>query len=201
MNVRYWARHPWILGRRIYYYFYEHSHPEEPFLAPAAVRFLDENLSRTGRGLEWGSGRSTPWFAVRLGQLVAVEHDEVWYRDISSRLETSSMRNVDYRLIPLDHPVHEPTQPRYERVPGYVACIREFADESFDFVVVDGHYRQACVLEALSKLKPGGLLLVDDTNWLRLQDWQVPPEWPIVHQSTKINTVTTIWKKPGQPAS
>jgi hypothetical protein len=49
---------------------------------------------------------------------------------------------------------------------------------------------------ALAKLKPGGLLLVDDTNWLPLSEWGVPTTWQLVHQSTKINTVTSIWRKP-----
>jgi hypothetical protein len=51
-------------------------------------------------------------------------------------------------------------------------------------------------------LKHGGLLLVDDTNWLPMEEWGVPATWPIVHQSMKINTVTSIWRRPSlQPES
>src|SRR5688572_32091687 len=72
MNIRYWLRHPDRFVRRVWHYFYEIRHPDEPFLAPAAVRFLDRNLARDGAGLEWGSGRSTAWFAQRLATLVTV---------------------------------------------------------------------------------------------------------------------------------
>jgi hypothetical protein len=96
----------------------------------------------------------------------------------------------------LDHPREEPTRPHYEQVPRYVSVIDEFPDESLDFVLVDGHYRQACVLAALSKLRPGGLLAVDNTDWLPDDLWGVPAAWPLVHRSANVVTVTTVWRKP-----
>jgi hypothetical protein len=196
MNVRYWLSHPLKFGRRIWHFFYEKAHPHEPFLAPAAIRFLDAALPREGIGLEWGSGRSTQWFARRLRQLVVVEHDSNWYEDVSAQLGGAAIRNVDYRLIPLEHPSEAPTKPLYDPMPLYASFVQEFPDAHFDFIEVDGHYRQACVVEALAKVKPGGLLLVDDTNWLPLEEWGVPQSWALVHQSVKINTVTSIWQRP-----
>jgi|SRR6185312_521825 len=196
MNVRYWTRHPLRFLRRVWYFFYERAHPTEPFVAPGAIRFLDTALPRQGIGLEWGSGRSTQWFAQRLGRLVVVEHDGAWYEQVRRQLREAGIGNVDYRLIPLDHPPQEPTRPVYDPIPRYVALADEFPDAYFDFVEVDGHYRQACVRAALDKVKPGGLLLVDDTNWLPLVEWGVPAAWKIVHQSVKINTVTSVWQRP-----
>ena len=200
MNLRYWLRHPLRLPRRLWYFAYEQTHPEEPFLAPAALRFLDAALPRDGVGLEWGSGRSTRWFARRLGRLVTVEHDPGWFAGVSRQLEQSALRHVDYRLIALEHPIDEPTRPVYDPVPRYVSFVDEFPDDHFDFIEVDGHYRQACVAQGRQKLKPGGLLLVDDTNWLPIEAWGVPPAWHLVHQSVKINTTTSIWRRPpGNP--
>jgi SAM-dependent methyltransferase len=195
MNVRYWLSHPLGFVRRAWYFVYDKAHPEEPFLAPAAVRFLDARLPRDGAGLEWGSGRSTRWLARRLRHVVAVEHDPQWCETVSEQLEIAGLRNVDYRLIPLEHPVHEPTRPLYDPLPRYVSFVDEFPDQHFDFIEVDGHYRQACVLAGLSKLKVGGLLLIDDTNWLPIEQWGVPSTFLLVHQSVKINTVTSIWER------
>jgi SAM-dependent methyltransferase len=195
MNFGYWMQHPILFSRRVWHYFYERSHQTEPFLAPAAVRFLDTSLPREGIGLEWGSGRSTQWLAKRLNRLVAVEHDSSWYNQVLKQLKESALDNVDYRLIPLEHLSEEPTQPKYDPVPRYVGFVEEFPDSYFDFIEIDGHYRQACVLAALQKLKLGGFLLVDDTNWIPIEEWGVPKTWPIVHQSIKINTVTSIWKR------
>ncbi len=196
MNLAYWLTHPLGLARRIWYFAYERLHPDEPFLAPAAVRFLDAALPRQGIGLEWGSGRSTRWLARRLRHLVAVEHDPRWRDEVREQLEQAGLHNVDYRLIPLEHPIDEPTRPRYDPMPRYASFVDEFPDGYFDFIEVDGHYRQACIVMGLPKLKPGGLLLVDDTSWLPLAAWGVPETWPLLHQSVKINTVTSIWQRP-----
>jgi SAM-dependent methyltransferase len=196
LNLRYWVRHPLRFVRRVWYFFYERTHLDEPFLAPGAIRFLDEALPRDGVGLEWGSGRSTQWFSKRLRRVVAVEHDPSWYEQLVQQFKQMGIDNVDYRLIPLEHPPEVPTLAVYNPTPRYIAMAEEFPDEFFDFIEIDGHYRQACVPFALRKLKRGGLLLIDDTNWLPLADWGVPAAWPIVHQSIKINTVTSIWRKP-----
>jgi hypothetical protein len=46
----------------------------------------------------------------------------------------------------------------------YVAAITEVPDGSLDIVIVDGICRLDCVRKATSKLRPGGLLVVDDTD-------------------------------------
>jgi predicted O-methyltransferase YrrM len=163
MNTRYWTRHPLMLIRRAWYVGYERLHPKTPFLAPAAVRFLDRRLPRAGIGLEWGSGRSTRWLARRLAWLVSIEYDDRWHAIVAQQLAEEGLSNVDLRLVPLDHPLNEPTRPAYDPLPRYVALANAFPDGHFDFIEVDGHYRQACVAAAVEKLKPGGLLLIVDT--------------------------------------
>jgi hypothetical protein len=106
------------------------------------------------------------------------------------------MDNVDYRHLALDHPPDAPTQPVYAVQPAYVRACDELPDESLGLVVIDGHYRQACVLSCLKKLCAGGLLLIDNSNRLRLDEWGVPSSWTIVHQSRNVRTETTIWRKP-----
>ena len=146
--------------------------------------------------LEWGSGRSTRWYANLLGKLTSIEHHEGWYNTVSKQLTDDEVRNVDYRLIKLDHPESEPCLIRYQTLPSYVAVGKEFSPDTLDFIVIDGHYRQTCVTIAIGILKSGGLLLIDNSNWMPLEDWGVPEEWPIVHRSSGFYGETTIWKKP-----
>ena len=186
---------PVYLARRLSYGFYELRHPDEPWMAQGAVRFCSERLTGEQVGLEWGSGRSTAWFARRLKSLTSVEHDEEWHSRVSRRLSERGIENVDYRYVPLEHDAAEPTTPYYETCPAYVRVAREFADESLDLVIVDGHYRQACVLEALPKLKSGGWMLVDNSNWLTLEEWHIPAGWPVLHRSSNVKSETTIWQK------
>jgi hypothetical protein len=195
MKLKYLFQPIYVI-RRARYKCYELCHPGRPWIAKRAVQFCDEYLSKEHIGLEWGSGRSTIYFGQRLKTLLSIEHNPSWYSTIKGQLEEKGYVHIDYRYVPLDHDPGEPTIPHYKNLPKYVRVAEEFRDETLDFVVVDGHYRQACILAVLPKLKSGGLLLVDNTNWLPLAEWQVPPSWPVVHQSTYIMTETTIWQKP-----
>jgi len=187
---------PVYLLRRVAYKFYELRRPDEPWLSQDAIRCCAALLNQEMVGLEWGSGRSTAWFARRLKHLHSIEHEKGWHEKIRERLKEFGVSNVSYRYIPLDHDPNLPTVPRYEVPPAYVSVINEFAEEYFDMVIVDGHYRQACILAALPKLKAGGYLLVDNTNWLPLSEWNIPPDWKLVHRSSNVMTETSIWQKP-----
>lgn len=195
-NISHYLTHPVFTARRIAYKLYEWSHPHEPWIAQGAVRFCAKHLRANMRGLEWGSGRSTAWFAKRLLHLVSVEHHDEWHKKVSKDLLGQGVTNVDYRLVSLNHPVTAPTVPHYEVIPDYVNVINEFVDESFDLVIVDGHYRQACVLAAMPKLKHGGYLLLDNSNWLPRSEWHIDSRWTMVHRSDNVMTETTVWQKP-----
>lgn len=192
--IRWYFRRPLDLLRLMAYKVYELSHPGEPWITPGSVRFCEQVLTKQMIGLEWGSGRSTRWFGKRLKRLVSIEHDPSWFSRVSKELGSESQ--IDLRLIPLDHDLKEPTLAVYPETPRYVRVVEEFADKSLDFVVIDGHYRQACVLAVLSKVKPGGFLLIDNTNWMKLEEWGVPQDWTVVHQSRNFMTETTIWRYP-----
>jgi hypothetical protein len=172
-------------------------HPGDPWLTRESVRFCQEHLTSEMVGLEWGSGRSTVWFAGRLRKLTSVEHDREWCNRVVRDLSKKNLHHATCLFVPLDHDPSEPTRPIYNPVPRYVAVAQKFVDVSLDFVVVDGHYRQACIRAALPKLKSGGLLLVDNTNWLPHAAWGIPEEWLVVHCSTNImRDETTLWRKP-----
>ena len=46
-------RGPVYIARRINYKLYERRHPDEPWLAQDAVRYVDHELRREGSGFEW----------------------------------------------------------------------------------------------------------------------------------------------------
>ncbi|MCA1833877.1 MAG: class I SAM-dependent methyltransferase [Actinomycetota bacterium] len=196
-GAAFYVRHPLVLVARLWSGLYHRRHPGMPWLAPGAITFCEHHLTREMRALEWGSGRSTTWFATRLGSLTSVEHDPAWHEIVAGNIVRNDLSNVDLRLVPLDpHPVEPPVAHRGWGS-AYVKVADGFEDESLDFVVVDGAYRMACILAAAPKLKHGGLLLVDDTRSVpSLSDWPVPPDWPVAYQSKTLVTQTTIWRKP-----
>lgn len=184
-------RDPVWLVRRAGNKILERLRPNDPWLSPGAIRYLDGVLRPDWRGFEWGSGRSTRWFGQRIGHLTSIEHDEAWYGTVSARV--TDMANVDLRLVPLDHPPLETGELHYDPLPAYVAAVEEVADGGLDVVLVDGAYRQPCVAAALPKLRPGGLLVIDNTDWLPIEQWGVPAGWTIAHQSRNVMTQTTVW--------
>jgi predicted O-methyltransferase YrrM len=46
----------------------------------------------------------------------------------------------------------------------YINAITSIEDNSLDFVLVDGKQRAQCALASLMKLRPGGILIVDDVH-------------------------------------
>ena len=196
MRLGYWVRHPRRLLSRIRYWWWERRNPDKPWLTPGAVAFLESRLKNDMSALELGSGRSTLWYASKVGRLLSVEHHAGWYESVNSELVRHDLRNVDYRYVPLDHPESDPERFEYNLLPAYVAVVADCLDESLDFVVVDGHYRSTCIMAALSKIKPGGLLLVDDANMWPDNEPPVPCEWPEVSRKTNGIKFTVIWRKP-----
>jgi hypothetical protein len=194
LNLGYWLRHPHQLPARIAYWAWERRNPDKPWLCAGTVAFFERTLRPDMRALEFGSGRSTTWFAQRVGHLTSIEHDPDWHARVRQLLFHAGIQNVDYQLIAAEHD-QEPAV--YQSLPRYVAALHEFPDNSLDLVIVDGHYRTACIREALPKLKPGGMILVDDCNmWLARRDIPVPMAWQQVDESRNGLKWAGVWAKP-----
>ncbi|HUN36327.1 MAG TPA: class I SAM-dependent methyltransferase [Trebonia sp.] len=138
---------------------YERAHPDAPWLTPAAIRLLSTLLRPTDRGAEFGSGRSTSWFAARVAALTSVEHDPRWHEAVTAVLNDRGLCNVEYILATEDQPLDRGGESAYAR------AALAFPDTSLDFALVDGHYRDYSAKFIMPKLKPGGMLIIDNVNW------------------------------------
>lgn len=146
--VKHWT--PRYLFDRFELALYKRAHPDVPWLTPTMVEVLTSWLKPDDIGLEWGSGRSTLWFARKVGRLISVEHTESWYQKIKSRIEDDGFSHVEYHL-------------RKDKQ-SYVAVTEAIPAESLDFCLVDGLARDACAVASLPLIKPGGLIIVDDNQ-------------------------------------
>jgi predicted O-methyltransferase YrrM len=135
---------------------YRQAHPDLPWLSPQSVEVLSEALTWNDVGLEYGSGRSTLWFARQVGFLTSVEHNIEWHRRVSAQVRQAGLANVTCLLI-----LKEADDVLY---PAYARAAERFADGSLDFILVDGIYRDACANAALPKLRSGGLFILDDAH-------------------------------------
>ena len=144
---------------RLKLFLYELMHPEHPWLTQQANEILLSCLRKTDVGLEWGSGRSTIWFAQRVSNLTSVEHDPIWYEKVKEDLLKNNLTNT--KLYCYESSLKEKSP---KNIP-YVNVVDNFPDDSLDFALVDGLFRDECTFRVLKKLKPGGLLIVDNINW------------------------------------
>jgi predicted O-methyltransferase YrrM len=127
-----------------------------------------------------------------------LEHDKVWHQKVKAMLDESGIRNVDYRCL---------------LEPDYVETIASLQSASLDYALIDGIERGLCALYTLDKLRPSGILIVDNANWFIPARTHSPssvtapadPTWKRIIEQTSTwrriwtsngVTDTAIWIKP-----
>lgn len=125
-----------------------------PWLIMSAVDYLDELIKPSFSVFEWGSGASTVWLAKKVSQVTSVEHTKKWYERLSKRLEEEGLANVTLHFLPMDK---------------YVEAILGYPDDAFDLIMIDGRQRVRCIESARLRLKPSGILVLDNAERARYQ--------------------------------
>lgn len=187
-----------------------------PWMTFSAIDFLDARLSKNDKVFEYGTGGSTIFFAERVNTVVSIEHDLEWLDLVMQTLNFRNIANVNATCIKGESLTnHTKTkindsdyQYCYSTKTGlyfnqYVNQINNYPDDYFDWVVIDGRARPSCIKEAISKVKPGKYLLIDNSerahyqpainNFLEAWD-RTTFEGPTPY--LKWFTQTSIWKKP-----
>lgn len=150
---------PKYFVRRLLQWQFERANPNAPWLNESAVRLLESWLRPTDSGIEWGSGRSTLWLAERVEKLLSIENDQSWYEQVTMKLSKAGLSHkVDYRYVPCTDEYSE--QDGHD----FVTVGEQWQDSMADFVLVDGFMRMCCTRIAMRKLRPGGLLVLDNAN-------------------------------------
>lgn len=145
---------PIYIYNRIKYSLYKKRYPSHPWLTQTSIQVLDSWLKPIDIGFEWGCGRSTLWFAKKVDHLTSIEHDELWYSRVNEILSAKQILNV--RLLLRSKSGGQSSD--------YVQAIGHIPDNSLDFILVDGRQRMLCLHASLEKLRPGGLLALDNAE-------------------------------------
>ncbi len=94
---------------------------------------------------EYGSGNSTVYWSRVAQRVHAVEHNQTWYHSLKAQWGT----RFELILRPAE---------------AYAQAIHEI-DAPFDVIIVDGIDRYDCAAQAVPKLKPGGMIILDNSDW------------------------------------
>lgn len=171
-----------------------------PWLTPESINFLQDYLLqiKNPKILEFGSGCSTAFFSKYLGehgQLFSIEHNPVWFEHVQAYLLSNQLESqVDLRLIKSD----------------CAQVCTKFDANYFDLVFIDAKDRMACLQAAREIVKPGGILMLDDSQMRTKYQVanQIMYDWPKVElvgiKSNPLDltapaqpSATTWWVKPG----
>lgn len=147
-------------------------HPNDPWLTREAISFFDGYLRSDMCGFEFGSGRSTRWLARRMARLISIEDDPSWFQRVRRDVENL---NVDYRFASTAAGCRE-----------YVSQLLAFPDATFDLILIDGSCRDRCISAAATKIKPGGIVVLDNADEIR----DVQP----LQQFDKYSTNNGVWR-------
>lgn len=161
-----------------------------PWYTFHAITHLRTRLSPEMSVFEYGCGSSTLFFTQRCGEVQSIDHNVEWCAKVAKRLGEAGLAykavlhcvqtEDESRLRP------DPLHPDCYYSKGwkcwfekYAKIIRDFADGSFDVISVDGGARNSCIKEAIPKLKPGGLLILDNSERPRYAQGValIPQEW------------------------
>jgi hypothetical protein len=140
-----------------------------PMMTFDAIAWLSAYLRPEMHVFEYGSGGSTVFFTSRVDRLVSIEHDPEWYSRTKDRIGTVTLDRLTYVLQPPE-PGSEggfgSTDDRYDGMnfAAYVRTIDDYPDAGFDLVSVDGRARSACLTRAVQKVRPGGFVLLDNSD-------------------------------------
>jgi len=183
-----------------------------PWVTFDSLRRLGALVRPGFRVLEYGLGGSTRYFLNKGCVLHSVEHDPEWFarvRGLVGEREAWTPVLVEPEPCALGgDPGCRSESAGYENLSfsRYVGVIESLADRSFDLVLVDGRARVPVALKAAAKVKPGGILILDNAERIRYrpihqyfarEEWRqerFPGPGPYVwHEFWE----TCLWIRPG----
>ncbi len=118
---------------------------------------------------EFGSGASTIWLARRAAKVTSVEDDHDFFKTVSE-IKPS---NVNYHLHQADTAFDAKYEAsrhdlRGQSYKNYVTALTSNR-ELHDLIIIDGRCRQRCMEIAPLHLKPGGAILLDNSDMARFR--------------------------------
>lgn len=117
-----------------------------PWYTYPAIDFLNKYDFCDARVFEYGSGNSTLYWAKKCKQIISIEDDLKWFNSIKNKIRT--YKNARLMFPKEDYPGS------INKVPG-----------KFDIIIIDGSQRPECAKYVLGKLKVGGIVILDNSNW------------------------------------
>lgn len=144
-----------------------------PWFTYPSIDFLKERLNNELKIFEFGSGNSTLFFLKRVKEIHSAEHVRDWYEKLSK----FNIENGEIIFVKSESPSQ------------YLETLRK-SNQKFDIIIIDGIYRNECLVESINHLSEFGVIILDDSerkeyivgireiennNYRRLDFWGISP--------------------------
>ena len=117
-----------------------------PLYTYPAIEYLTQFDFSAKRVFEFGAGGSTIFWMKRASEVISVENNPDWVRELTPRLSA----NAKVLSVQGDE---------------FPKTIRD-QEGVFDVIVVDSAgYRYDCAVESVGKLAAGGMIILDNSDW------------------------------------
>ncbi|SMP19903.1 hypothetical protein [Algoriphagus winogradskyi] len=159
------------------YYLYcrNYKFPNEaelPWINHFAYKKLESLLKPDMNVLEFGSGGSTMFLKNKVKSIYSIEHDGEWFKEVVKNAGAHPGLTLNLHIPEKENNQDFPDL--YKSVNGmycdgftfqnYAHAADHLPDGSIDLLIIDGRVRPACLIQTISKLKSGGILLFDNTE-------------------------------------
>ena len=124
--------------------------PELPWISYDGQAEIAKRLGKGKRALEFGAGMSTAWFAARVDEIVSIEDHEIWLETVRRNFASRGIKNAMLRFAATKA--------------EYLTLSADEIKQGFDFILIDGRFRDECVDTAIAHLKPGGCIYLDNSD-------------------------------------
>jgi hypothetical protein len=168
-----------------------------PWINYSTIQFMHHIVSKETKVLEFGAGGSSLFFLERKTNLISIEHEAEWINEVQKRASQKQLMRWSHHLISSNKP-----NSRIPLADDYLYPLKNIVDSSIDLVVVDGRHRVESIKRSMTKVKPGGCLILDNSDrpeyaeaFVILLNWELLEKWSITNCSEFV-TPAAIWTKP-----
>lgn len=164
------------------------------WIVPEAREYLAQLISPSMTCFEWGAGGSTIWFARLCAFTISIENHPRWYIWALEHLRRDGL--IDKVQLWYAHCTKDSLDLYTDTIEAY--------NEQYDIIAPDGFMpaRRKCMELGIRHLKPGGILVADNSNLYEHKDlvigwnYEIFQTIPFEFLGDTVVWETTIYVKP-----
>lgn len=172
-----------------------------PWITAEAIEWLKQNLKKDMKIFEYGAGGSTLFLSFLSKKVASVEHNPIYFITLKDKIKKDKIKNCKLFFSPpnngtIKNALYASTDKKYKNMnfEKYIKIIDKYPNNYFDLVFIDGRARNGCIINALTKIKNNGYLMLDNSERIGYAAGKEKlKKYP--HQIFSDNQQeTTIWK-------